>query len=430
MIHTDYAVIGAGLTGAAAAWRLAADGNDVTVLERTIPANDLGSSHGSARIFRYAYAEELYTELVQQSKVGWDELEALSGRQLITPTGAVDFGGIRDPEGLSRVLTESGVENELLTESDAEARFEGFDFDTSVLWHPGAGVIDAHNSVAAMLDLATADGATVLTGWDVSRITAADSGYLLTSATGDEVHAENLIVCAGGWLPDLLRELPIPDEFLAAFPALEVTQEQAYHFPYRDVSQAGSWPTFIYKSDEIQVYGLPGGRDADGRGQKVAEYAAGRHIGSAAHHDKVLDPANRERVIAFVREFLPGLDPTPYAETTCLFTMTPNEDFVIDRVDGITVLSPCSGHGAKFAPLLGRFAADLATGAAGAEDIPAIFRPSRELMGRDLMGRDLMGRDLMGGASDGVPGVPAPTPTPAGADVTKPDQASSTGDPE
>jgi sarcosine oxidase len=69
-------------------------------------------------------------------------------------------------------------------------------------------------------------------------------------------------------------------------------------------------------------------------------------------------------VIAYVERTLPGLDPAPYAETTCLFTNTPTEDFVIDGVDGITVASPCSGHGAKFAPLLGRIIADTATGAA------------------------------------------------------------------
>jgi sarcosine oxidase len=89
---------------------------------------------------------------------------------------------------------------------------------------------------------------------------------------------------------------------------------------------------------------------------------------SAAHQDGRIDPRNRERVVAYVKEFLPGLVPEPYAETTCLFTNTPHEDFVIDGVDGITIVSPCSGHGAKFAPLVGEFAADLATGEGGVPD--------------------------------------------------------------
>jgi sarcosine oxidase len=95
MESTEYAVVGAGLSGAATAWHLAARGHDVALLERSTPANDAGSSHGSARIFRYAYPEEFYTGLVQEAKAGWDELARLSGKQLITPTGAVDYGAIR-----------------------------------------------------------------------------------------------------------------------------------------------------------------------------------------------------------------------------------------------------------------------------------------------------------------------------------------------
>ena len=123
------------------------------------------------------------------------------------------------------------------------------------------------------------------------------------------------------------------------------------------------WPTFIHKREGWQAYGLPGGRDAGFRGQKVAQYNGGKILPSAAEQDGQIDPDNRRRVIEYVAKYLPGLVPEPYAETTCLFTNTPTEDFILDRADGITILSPCSGHGAKFAPLIGRLAADLATGA-------------------------------------------------------------------
>ena len=156
-------------------------------------------------------------------------------------------------------------------------------------------------------------------------------------------------------------------------PSFEVRQEQAYHFPYADGTDHGTspWPTFIHKRAGWQAYGLPGGRDAGFRGQKVAEYNAGKILPSAAEQDGQIDPANRRRVIDYVEQYLPGLVPEPYAETTCLFTNTPTEDFILDRVDGITILSPCSGHGAKFAPLIGQLAADLATGAG---PVPAQFR--------------------------------------------------------
>lgn len=367
---TSYIVIGAGLSGASVAWRLAQSGAEVTVLERDVPASHLGSSHGSARIFRYAYQDPFYTDLVVASKTGWDELESSSGRQLITPSGSLDFGAVRDPRGLAAVLAGAGVEHELLSASEAAARWDGLRFDTEVLWHPGAGVIDAESTVHAMLDLAVAGGARVLTGWEATAVRRAGAGYVVTAATGEQVEAEQVIVAAGGWLPALLAGLDLPSGFADALPQFEVRQENAFHFPYRDAAHTGepergaatSWPTFIYKGEHMQTYSLPGGRDAGFAGQKLAEYNGGRIIDSAFDQDGVIDTGNRERVITFAREFLPGLDPAPYAEATCLFTNVPRDDMIIDRAEGITILSPCSGQGAKFAPLLGELVLDLVQG--------------------------------------------------------------------
>ncbi|MEY9776387.1 FAD-dependent oxidoreductase [Arthrobacter sp. MW3 TE3886] len=369
---SDFVVVGAGLAGAATAWQLAAGGHDVTILERTVPASHDGSSHGSARIFRYAYPDEFYTRAVIESKVLWDELEAASGLELITPFGAVDYGPERQPEHLARVLAGAGVDHELLSVVEARARWPHIAFDTSVLWHPGAGVIDAEGSVNAMIDQAVKHGARLLTGWDVAGVEKRGSGYRVRSAAGGQIDAGNVIVSAGGWLPGLLGRLGLPDGFLAGLPEITVRQEQAYHFRYRELSGSQpEWPTFIHKSAAIQTYGLPGGRDASFAGQKVAEYNGGKLIPSAAAQTGAVDPDNRRRVVDYVQKYLPGLDPEPYAETTCLFTNTPTEDFLIDRAEGLTVLSPCSGHGAKFAPLIGQWAADLATGTG---EVPARFR--------------------------------------------------------
>ncbi|WP_242903598.1 FAD-dependent oxidoreductase [Actinomadura terrae] len=361
-----FAVVGAGLTGAATAWQLARRGHEVTVLERSTPANAEGGSHGSARIFRYGYPDPFYARLVVDSRAEWDELERHSGERLLTRTGSLDFGAARAPAALAAVFERVGVEHELLTTAEAAERWPGFAFDgAAVLWHRAAGVIDAEAAVAAMLRLARAGGARIATGRPVTSIVRAGSGYRLVSPDGRVEEAEKVVVTAGGWLPDLLGDLPLPAPFLSAFPALQVMQENVYHFPYRDAPE-GPWPTFIHKKSAILVYGLPGGRDAalpDGRsGLKVAEFNGGRPLRSAAAQNGEIDPANRERLVAYVRRALPGLVPAPYAETTCLFTNTPTEDFVIDGVDGITVASPCSGHGAKFAPLLGRVIADSASG--------------------------------------------------------------------
>jgi sarcosine oxidase len=244
------------------------------------------------------------------------------------------------------VFEEVGVEHELLTAAEAAARWPRF-------------------RVAAMLRLARAGGARVETGWPVASVERAGAGHRVLSSDGRTEEAEAVVITAGGWLPDLLGRLPLTEAFLAALPPFQVMQENAFHFPCRDAPEE-PWPTFIHENSGMLVYGLPGGRAAalpDGRaGLKVAEYNGGRPIRSAAAQNGEIDPANRERVVAYVRRTLPGLAPEPYAETTCLFTNTPTEDFVVDGAGGITVASPCSGHGAKFAPLLGRIVAESASG--------------------------------------------------------------------
>ncbi|GAB2738655.1 N-methyl-L-tryptophan oxidase [Salinifilum aidingensis] len=365
-LQAQYAVIGAGLAGSATAWQLSSRGHEVVLLEQASPAHHGGSSHGSARIFRYAYPEHFYSRWVAKAKPLWDEVERRSGNKVITPTGALDYGARRRPERLAQVLGDLDIDHELLSTERATERWPQFHFDTPVLWHPGAGVINAQAAVEAMVGLAGANGARLQTGWHVASAARSGSGYLLASTNGDTVDAERIVVCAGGWLPDLLSKLPLPEGFVSGLPPLTVRQEQAYHFPYRDRSAEGEdgpsaapWPTFIHKNEHIQTYGLPGGEDGGFRGQKVAEYNGGKPIASARHQDQIVDPGNRQRVTRYVRENVPALRPEPYAETTCLFTNTPDENFILDRAEGIIVISPCSGHGAKFAPLIGLLAADL-----------------------------------------------------------------------
>ncbi|WP_043674466.1 FAD-dependent oxidoreductase, partial [Clavibacter michiganensis] len=284
------------------------------------------------------------------------------GARLVTPTGSVDSGLVRRPAELARVLERVGIEHELMSARAARDRWPEMAFDSDVLFHPAAGVIDAETAVRTMLDLAVAHGAVVHEGWTAARVERVGAGFAVTSDDGRRVDGDSVVVGAGAWLPDLLGALPLPRAALDRIPPLRVRQEQVFHFAYMDGPPARPVPTSIHMDERMQVYALPGGRDADHRGHKVAEFDGGRVIPSAAHQDGVVDPANRARVVDWVRRNLPGVEPVPYAEATCLFTSTPTEDFVIDRVDGITLVSPCSGHGAKFAPLIGSLAADAATG--------------------------------------------------------------------
>ncbi|MCP3424946.1 FAD-dependent oxidoreductase [Rothia sp. AR01] len=194
----DVVVVGAGLTGAAAAWRLAQAGRDVLVLERDVPAGRLGSSHGSARIFRYGYADGFYTDLLRRAEAGWRELEEASGARLITRTGGLDFGPERRLDAVAGAFAAAGRPHELLAAGEAAERWPGISFDSPALFQPDAGVLDAEGTVAALLDAARAAGARVLTGWDVASVREGPAGPAATrSSPGTGAGRAR----AGSWWP-------------------------------------------------------------------------------------------------------------------------------------------------------------------------------------------------------------------------------------
>jgi monomeric sarcosine oxidase len=359
-VRADLVIVGAGLAGAAAACTAANLGLNVVVLEALGPAHRSGSSHGSARIFRRAYPDPLYVRLTGESELRWRALEAEAGEVLLTLTGGIDFGAAREPERLHAVLTECGVPAELLAEGAAAERWPYIDFRGvgPVMFHADAGVLDPDRAIAAMLRLASANGADVRFNTPVAALAATPGGGAVATAEGEEFTAPVAVVAAGAWIAPLLAGL-------VELPELTVTQQQVFHFGPAPAWPAEPWPVFIHFDGSGYRYGLPGGRDGGVPGAvKIGEHDPGRRT-TAASRDFRIDPASRDRVSAFVADRLPGLDPAPVNEASCLYTWTANEDFILDRPGGgpFVVASPCSGHGAKFAPLLGEIIAGLATGA-------------------------------------------------------------------
>jgi sarcosine oxidase len=359
-VRADLIIVGAGLAGAAAAYAAASRGRDVVVLEAFGPAHRNGSSHGSARIFRRAYPDPLYVRLTGQSETRWRALEAEAGQDLLTLTGGIDFGAAREPERLHAVLTECGVPAELLPEQAAGRRWPFIDFRGvgQVMYHADAGVIDPDRAIAAMLRLAAAHGADVRFNTPVERLATAPSNGAVASTAGEAFEAPVVVVAAGPWIAPLLGGL-------VELPPLTVTQQQVFHFAPARGREAEPWPVFIHFDGAGYRYGLPGGRDGGVPGAvKIGEHDPGQATTASARDFRV-DPAARQRVRAFVADRLPGLDPAPMNEASCLYTWTANEDFILDRPGGgpFVVASACSGHGAKFAPLIGEFIADLAAGA-------------------------------------------------------------------
>ena len=354
--RADLVIVGAGLAGSAAAWAASARGLAVVVLEAFAPGHRNGSSHGSARIFRRAYPDPLYVRLTGQAEEGWRQLADEAGEQLLTVTGGLDFGAARDPRRLHQVLAGCGVPAELMAPLAAAERWPYFDFAGGpVMYHPGAGVLDPERAMAAMLRLAAARGADIRFGTPVTRLERTPTGDGAVAHTGAGSFAAPVIaVAAGPWTAPLL-------DGLVPLPPLTVTQQQVFHFAPVTVPEE-PWPVFICQDGGDDCYGLPGGRDGGVPGAiKIGEHAGLRET-TADGRDFTVDPAARARVAGFAARRVPGLLDTPVNEVTCLYTWTANEDFVLDRTGPFVVASPCSGHGAKFAPLLGEMIAGLAAG--------------------------------------------------------------------
>jgi monomeric sarcosine oxidase len=358
--QVDAVVIGAGLAGSAAAWAMAGRGRSVAVLEAFAPGHRRGSSHGSARIFRRAYPDPLYVRLTGDADRLWRQLADEAGEELVLRTGGLDYGPAREAEKTYGILSAFGVPAELLPAAAAAERWPGMSFGTDpVMFQPDAGVIDSERAMAAMRRLAAAAGAQIFYQTAVARVSVTADGAVVDTSDRSW-RAPVAIVAAGPWLEPLLGGL-------VRLPPLAVQQVEAFHFAPITPAWNGPppAPTFIYH-DQTPVYGLLAGRDGEVPGAiKIGDHDHGQGtVTTGDDRDGIVNPAVRERVRAFVASRMPGLDPAPVGELTCMYTRTASEDFILDRQGPLVIVSACSGHGAKFAPLTGQIAADLACGGA------------------------------------------------------------------
>jgi sarcosine oxidase len=368
--HSPVVIVGAGLTGAAAAWSLTRRGVPVTVLEQFGVGHDRGSSHGSSRIVRRAYGDALYVSLTGRAFELWREVELASDQQILRMMGSLDLGPDTIVSQIAGHLADAGVAHEVIAPAQAEQRWPGMRFPGDSVFHPQGGTMDAALAVRTMLDLAAAAGADIRPDTQARAIRRPGAVEL---ADGSHLTGRCVIVAVGGWAGPLVGDV-------VNLPPMRVTQQAVWHLPRRD-PEAPPWPSVIHRG-ERDIYHLAGGRDGGaGDDRKIGDHGSNRDT-TADGRDGVVDPAGQARIVDYVQRWLPGLDPTPRNATTCLYTRTPSEDFVLDRVEDLVIASPCSGHGAKFAPLIGEYLADLATGADAAGAIPNRFRLRAHAAGR------------------------------------------------
>ncbi|HYK52313.1 MAG TPA: N-methyl-L-tryptophan oxidase [Candidatus Eremiobacteraceae bacterium] len=351
------AVVGAGIIGSCAAFELALQQHDVSVFERFDIDHDRGSSYGDSRIIRRFYDDAYYTALMPLAYDLWRRLERATGVHLIDTLGGLYFGP-RDHERLARAqrgLHAIGEPADLLDARTLRARFPGFRFsdDEAGIIDESAGSLRASRCVRAAVDAARDAGARFITNIKVDAIERAPEGGVAIAHSGERHLFDRAVVCAGPWTPATLRDMHLP---------IRVTRQQyAYIAPTRDAArfEPGAMPIWIDAAENW--YGFP--HHGDIAGVKFASHDFGPTVDPDSV-DRTIDEREIERTREYARRRFPALaeGEVTYAKT-CLYSVTPDEDFIVDRVDGIegcAFVGGCSGHAFKFGTLLGAVAADVA----------------------------------------------------------------------
>jgi sarcosine oxidase len=326
----EVAVVGAGVMGLATARALARAGRDVVVLEQFGVGHDRGSSHGGSRIVRLSYPEPRWVRLAQESYPLWRELEAEFGRALLELRGTLDLG---DWEPNRDALAACGVGFEVLDAAEIERRFPlRMEPGASGLFQEDGGIVYADLALEALLASAAEAGADVRESVRVESVEDAADAVVVAG-----VRARAVVVTAGAWASKLFGVDATP------------TRETVSYFPLPEPV-----PSVIDTSiGPEQRYALiaPAGK-----------LKAGLHqTGPAIDPDEPggPDPETAERTAAWVsRRFRDAGDPVSLE--TCLYATRENNEFLLERRGRVVLGSPCSGHGFKFAPVLGQRLAALA----------------------------------------------------------------------
>jgi sarcosine oxidase len=354
LVDADVIVAGLGAHGSSAAYRLAARGASVLGFDRFARGHTLGSSGGRSRIIRLSYYEHPdYVPLLRSAWKLWRDLEATSGEHLLTETGGLYAG---DPAGdlVSGALESArrhALEHEVLDAAALRARYPLFAWPDG--WHGvferQAGWLAPELCIETHLRLAEDGGAVLrfeepILSWESTR-----DGVRATTTTGT-FEARQLVIAAGAWVSQLAPSL-----------AAELSVERNVLFWFEPTAEREAFarlPIYIVDDTDRIFYGFP---YVEGQGVKVA----GLHFGDTADPDsvdRVASAKDEERVRAWLRRRMPLANGERRDAKVCLYTNTPDANFVIDRLadhPNVVVASACSGHGFKFSSVIGEILADL-----------------------------------------------------------------------
>jgi len=368
----DVAVVGLGAMGSAALLDLARRGVRAIGFDRFHPPHTLGSTHGRSRIIRQAYYEDpAYVPLVRRAYELWDLLTKETGVSVFRKTGGLTLGP-RDGllvSGSRRSAVTHGVQFEELDAATIRERFPDLHPDpgTAAILEPHAGMLDPEACVSAMLARAAALGAATQLGTTVEGLTAASSSITLDTSAG-RFEAGRVILSAGPWLGELIG---------SALPLRVERQVQFWFDPRGKTSRISPErvPVFIWEwAQDRLIYGLPDVGD----GLKIARHHEGA-ITTPATVDRGVSADEVADARSLLEKFIPEAAGPLRSAAVCLYTDTPDYHFILGPLPSdprVIVVSPCSGHGFKFASAIGEVAADFATTGSTRLDLSP-FSPDR-----------------------------------------------------
>ena len=353
----DCIVVGLGGFGSAALLHLAQRGARVLGLEQFGAAHDRGSSHGETRVIRRAYFEHPdYVPLLNRAYELWSDLEQQTRRSLYVRAGLV-LAAQREFESVSGTLAVAQT-HELdiaaVPLETARSRFPMFHFadDEIVVYEQDAGYLLVEDCIRAHLNRAQSLGAVTRFDEPVRSIGSTGSSVRVRTDRGEYVTA-NLVVAGGAWSGRLLADLDLP---------LQILRKVLYwHTVTPDaLDKHTRAPCFLFQDDLGVLYGFP---CVDGRTIKIAEHSGGLPIDDPERRDQALQVAELEPVEAFATRRLPYVSSTAERHAACMYTMTPDQHFIVDQhplYQNVVIGAGFSGHGFKFTPTIGQALAELA----------------------------------------------------------------------
>ena len=367
--HYDIVVLGVGAMGSATLYSLAKRGYNVCGIEQFGIPHEKGSAHGETRLIRKAYFEHPdYISLLHYAYDEWEELNEVSGQELFTKNGLVIAGSPDSKviKGVKECYSQHDLPHEILNVAEAHMRWPEINLpeDTEVYYDPIAGYLHVEKCVSEFCRLAVDEGATLFTNEKVFQWQT-DSNSMVTVTTDNQtLSADRLIITCGAWASEVLQKLDLN---------LEIWRKLLFWYdaPDLDPFRSEEFPSFFVEKDEGGFYGFPA---VSSDGVKIAEHY---HKEVVSHPEKLnrrVDAGEDAAVSNFVSQTLPKLRTSPNKSVVCMYTMSPDENFILDHhpeYQNVVFGAGFSGHGFKFSPVIGNILADLAI--EGSTDYPIDF---------------------------------------------------------